>query len=58
MPIEQVQRLLGHIKIEATMQYVMVKQSNVKFSHRKYIGQRGFQTRISAKSFFVQEIRT
>ena len=38
MPIEQVQRLLGHIKIETTMQYVMVKQSNVKFSHRKYIG--------------------
>lgn len=38
MPIEQVQRLLGHIKIETTMQYIMVKQSNVKFSHRKYIG--------------------
>ena len=38
MPIEQVQRLLGYIKIETTMQYVMVKQSNVKFSHRKYIG--------------------
>ncbi len=38
MPIEQVQRLLGHIKIETTMQYAIVKQSNVKFSHRKYIG--------------------
>lgn len=38
MPIEEVQKLLGHIKIETTMQYVLVKQSNVKFSHRKYIG--------------------
>ena len=38
MPIEEVQKLLGHIKIETTMQYVLVKQSNVKFSNRKYIG--------------------
>ena len=38
MPIEQVQRLLGHVKIETTMQYAMVNQSNVKISHRKYIG--------------------
>ena len=38
MPIEQVQKLLGHVKIETTMHYAMVNQSNVKISHRKYIG--------------------
>ena len=38
MPIEQVQTLLGHQKIDTTMQYAMVKQQNVKISHRKYIG--------------------
>ena len=38
MPIEQVQRLLGHAKIDTTMQYGMVNQNNVKISHRKYIG--------------------
>lgn len=38
MPIEQVQTLLGHQKIDTTMQYAMVKQHNVKTSHRKYIG--------------------
>ena len=38
MPIEQVQRLLGHQKIETTMHYAMVDQSNVKIAHRKYIG--------------------
>ncbi len=38
MPIEQVQRLLGHEKIETTLHYAMVKQSNVKSAHRKYIG--------------------
>ena len=38
MPIEQVQALLGHQKIDTTMQYAMVKQQNVKTSHRKYIG--------------------
>ena len=38
MPIEQVQRLLGHKKIETTMHYAMVNQSNVKIAHRKYIG--------------------
>lgn len=37
MPIEQVQRLLGHSKIDTTMQYAMVDQNNVKISHRKYI---------------------
>ena len=38
MPIEQLQRLLGHRKIDTTLQYAMVKQSNVKIAHRKYIG--------------------
>lgn len=38
MPVEQVQRLLGHAKIDTTMQYAMVDQNNVKISHRKYIG--------------------
>ena len=38
MPIEQVQRLLGHVKIDTTMHYAMVNQANVKSSHRKYIG--------------------
>jgi site-specific recombinase XerD len=38
MPIEQVQRLLGHEKIDTTLQYAMVKESNVKSAHRKYIG--------------------
>jgi len=38
MPIEQVQQLLGHQKIDTTLQYAMVNQSNVKNSHRKYIG--------------------
>ena len=38
MPIEQVQKLLGHKKIDTTMHYAMVNQANVKFSHRKFIG--------------------
>lgn len=38
MPIEQLQRLLGHQRIDTTLQYAMVKQSNVKLAHRKYIG--------------------
>ena len=38
MPIDQVQQLLGHVKIDTTMQYAMVSQNNVKLSHRKYIG--------------------
>lgn len=37
MPIEQVQKLLGHSKIDTTMHYAMVNQNNVKQSHRKYI---------------------
>ena len=38
MPIEQVQKLLGHQQIDTTMHYAMVNQSNVKISHRKFIG--------------------
>lgn len=37
MPIEQVQKLLGHSQIDTTMQYAMVNQNNVKTSHQKYI---------------------
>ncbi len=38
MPIEQLQHLLGHQRIDTTLQYAMVKQSNVKLAHRKYLG--------------------
>ena len=38
MPIELLQKLLGHQKINSTMHYAMVKQQNVKFAHRKYMG--------------------
>ncbi len=38
MPIEQVQQLLGHKKIDTTLHYAMVKQQNVKLAHRKHIG--------------------
>ena len=38
MPIEQLQCLLGHQRIDTTLQYAMVKQNNVKLAHRKYIG--------------------
>lgn len=37
MPVEQVQKLLGHVKIETTMHYAMVSQNNVKLSHRRFI---------------------
>ena len=37
MPIEQVQRLLGHVQIDTTMKYAMVNQNNVKISHKKFI---------------------
>lgn len=37
MPIEQVQRLLGHVKIDTTLRYAMVNQTNVKMAHRKYL---------------------
>lgn len=38
MPIEQVQKLLGHVKIDTTLHYAMVSQNNVKIAHRKFIG--------------------
>mgnify|MGYP000329225490 FL=1 len=38
MPIEQLQKLLGHQKIDTTLQYAMVKQSHVKIAHKRYIG--------------------
>lgn len=37
MPIEQVQKLLGHVRIDTTLHYAMVNQQNVKIAHRKYI---------------------
>lgn len=37
MPIEQVQKILGHSQIGTTMQYAIVNQNNVKASHRRYI---------------------
>ena len=37
MPIEQVQKILGHSQIDTTMQYAIVNQNNVKMSHQKYI---------------------
>ena len=38
MPIEQVQKLLGHKRVDTTLQYAMVKQSNVKTAYKKYLG--------------------
>lgn len=37
MPIEQVQVLLGHRKIDTTLQYAMVNQNNVRNSHKRFI---------------------
>lgn len=37
MPIEQLQRLLGHQRVDTTLHYAMVKQSNVKLAHKKYV---------------------
>lgn len=37
MPIEQVQVLLGHTKIDTTLRYANVQQNNVRYSHQKYI---------------------
>ena len=37
MPIEQVQKLLGHVRIDTTLHYAMVNQENVKNAHKKYI---------------------
>ena len=38
MPIEQVQKLLGHVRIDTTLHYAMVNQNNVKYSHKRYVG--------------------
>ena len=38
MPIEQVQKLLGHVKIDTTLHYAIVNQNNVKLAHRRYLG--------------------
>ena len=38
MPIEQVQKILGHSQIDTTMKYAIVNQNNVKISHQRYIG--------------------
>ena len=37
MPVEQVQRLLGHTQIDTTMQYAMINQKNIKMAHQKFI---------------------
>lgn len=37
MPIEQVQVLLGHTKIDTTLHYANVQQSNVRYFHQKYL---------------------
>lgn len=37
MPIEQVQKMLGHAKIDTTLEYAMVDENNVKNSHKKYL---------------------
>lgn len=37
MPIEQVQHMLGHTKVDTTLQYAMVEQNNVKITHRKFL---------------------
>ena len=37
MPIEQVQKILGHSQIDTTMQYAIVNQTNVKTSHRRFV---------------------
>lgn len=37
MPIEQVQKMLGHVRIDTTLHYAMVNQANVKAAHRKFL---------------------
>lgn len=36
MPIEQVSKLLGHVKLDTTQIYCTVDQESVRMSHRKY----------------------
>lgn len=38
MPIEQVQKLLGHVRIDTTLHYALVNQNNIKMAHRKFLG--------------------
>ena len=37
MPIEQLQKLLGHTKIDTTLHYAIVNETNIKLSHQRYI---------------------
>lgn len=37
MPIEQLQKLLGHTQIDTTLHYAIVNERNVKLSHQKYV---------------------
>ena len=37
MPLQEVQKILGHAKTDTTMSYCTVFQDNVKLSHKKYI---------------------
>ena len=37
IPIEQVQKLLGHSNIETTTLYAITDVENVKSSHKKYL---------------------
>lgn len=37
MPIEQLQKLLGHTKIDTTLHYAIVNEQNIKLSHQKYV---------------------
>lgn len=55
MPIEQVQKLLGHSKIDTTMQYAMVDQENVKLSHRKFISYGNTQKLLQIISYVRDE---
>lgn len=38
MPIEQVQKLLGHNQLDTTLIYAQVSQDNVKSAHQRYLG--------------------
>lgn len=37
MPVQEVAKLLGHSKLETTMEYCTVEQESVKFHHGKYL---------------------
>ncbi len=38
VPIEQVQKMLGHEEINTTLTYISITDSTVKNSHRKHMG--------------------